>query len=180
MPKQYINKDATISTKEKTLGELCEDIDSIVKRLKNLETVNSEKAICSLSGGDDLSINIPSAWANVTIPMQNLHWNSNANTFQHINGGIKILKDGYYMISGSINTDGDSGSGLSVIVYTTSHGYIFTVDMSNGGGMMNGTYANYPLWVGAGTIVMLAFRAGNPRTYNIRRGRSMLTVERII
>lgn len=186
MSKEYINKNLTINDKNKTLEDLCNDIESAITKIETvtgkIENIqNSIKylnCMCFAGGSNDISITIPSQWSYVKVPLNSISY-GDSSVFVMNNGGIKVLIDGFYEITGSVNID-NQGVGGSSGVYTTSHGFVNTCDMCGiGSAMINFPIMSCILWLPKNAVIYPAIRMEQARTYNIRLGRTVLKVEKI-
>lgn len=178
MANLHIDENSEIGNTKKTLKDLVNLVSTVTSlntTVTNMKECLENTGLCILTGNSDLTINIPSNWANSIIRLNVSHYNSNTRLFQHYDGGIKILRAGFYSISISVNTDGYG----SATPYTTSHGYFFTMDNA-GSNMINHVFGPpLVLWLDAGAIVYCGFRMEAAGNHLVRGGRSMLRVERI-
>lgn len=172
-PELYIGE---TGKKLKDLKTLYDSINSLSNRLITLENVSKNNGYCCIGWyGDDIYVNTNTDWQQVIIKIPHLEYNDNTTLFELIDGGIKVKKDGVYLVSSTVN----SGGGGSAMIYTTRYGYTSPIDGSDNG-MVNYNSGPYiAISLNAGDIIYAAMRFAYSGSHLIRICRSGLNVIRI-
>lgn len=146
-------------------------VGSTGKQLKDI----SNKGGCTLRCVGDFRMNILSGWEQTKIPFDYMLSNSNTDLFEYYNNGIRIKKAGYYMISLTLNFDGD-GNTYSAIINVSGSSIIIS-DQSECSGMSNIHALPIIVYCEANAIIFGAIRHETPIDNVLCRGaRSALTV----
>lgn len=146
-------------------------VGSTGKQLKDI----SNKGGCTLCCAGDFRMNILSGWEETKIPFDYMRSNSNTDLFEYYNNSIRIKKAGYYMISLTLNFDGD-GNTYSAIINVSGSSIIIS-DQSNCSGMSNIYAMPIIVYCEANAIIFGAVRHLTQLDNVLCRGaRSALTV----
>lgn len=153
----------------KKIGEREVYIDSS----RVLNTVN----VCFITNSSSFSVNVPSGWAEVKYSFLDNILNTNTNVFEPYNGGIKVKKDGIYMVFFTINADG-GGEETSAVLYINTDN-IFVEDCGGVSGMINMRLTPYIISLKTNDIIYAYFRTKNCGDFRIRGRRSSLGVVKL-
>lgn len=166
---QIKNNAANINTNKTNINTNKTNISNLSNRIGAAMIVNDGDFIQYCSN----------AWNPIVLAFDHMIYNSNSSLFQYHDRGIKILKDGYYLISGTINwqTSITTTTLVGGFVLRINDNYVFITDVL-GRGMINSTMPPRLVYLKAGDIVRGAFRTEETNVSLLFRGaRSGLTIQ---
>lgn len=133
---------------------------------------------CAVTYNGDFHINYGNQWSHYKLPFSYEIYNSNSELFQPYDGGIKILKDGYYIISAQVNVDFiENTTGGIVLTQNNTSNEIRTTDFYSTG-MTTLLSSPMLLRITAGTTIYCCIRYSNANVSLLSRGlRSQMLIQ---
>ena len=153
------------------------DSSSITHNRSQLSNILNAKKKKKREGTQDSRIQSQSQWSEEKYTNLAVFSTNNSSLFQDVGdgGGIRVLKAGWYIISGTINAD-FNGTNASIVMLT-SMGHHQIVDVGQVSGMVSMNFIATAFYLEANTKVWMGYRINNnTNSYLTRGGRSTFTI----
>ena len=153
------------------------DSKGITHNRSLLSDILNAKGIAKREGTQDSRIQSQSQWSEEKYTNLAVFSTNNSSLFQDVGdgGGIRVMKAGWYIISGTINADFNATD--ASIVMLTSMGHHQIVDVGQVSGMVSMNFIATAFYLEANTKVWMGYRIdNNTNSYLTRGGRSTFTM----